>query len=81
MHLMPIPYPARLIANDLPAPPHDDNSPDLIAPGETVDIVVVGTVLIAYDWLKADAEHLHPKWRKLAKLRKRGLTASAARYR
>jgi uncharacterized protein len=56
LHLVPIPYPTQLIGDYLPATLTHDDYPDMIAPGETVDTVAVGAVLIAYNWTKANAD-------------------------
>jgi uncharacterized protein len=56
LHLVPIPYPTQLIGDYLPASLTHDDYPDLIAPGETVDTVAVGAVLIAYNWPKTSAD-------------------------
>jgi TRAP-type uncharacterized transport system substrate-binding protein len=50
LHFVPIPYPTQLIDDYLPATLTHDDYPDLIGPGESVDTVAVGTVLIAYNW-------------------------------
>ena len=52
LHFVPIPYPAPLIADYLPATLTHDDYPELIAPGQAVDTIAVGAVLIAYDWPK-----------------------------
>src|SRR5262249_61510751 len=56
LHFVPIPYPGQLIGNYLPATLANDDYPELIAPGETVDTVAVGAVLIAYDWPKTNID-------------------------
>src|SRR5499427_8273241 len=56
VHFVPIPYPGQLIGNYLPATLAYDDYPELIAPGETVDTVAVGAVLIAYDWPKTNID-------------------------
>jgi uncharacterized protein len=56
LHLVPIPYASQLIGDYLPATLTHDDYPDMIAPGETVDTVAVGAVLIAYNWTKANAD-------------------------
>src|SRR5260370_32706345 len=50
LHFVPIPYPGQLLGDYLPATLANQDYPELIAPGETVDTVAVGTVLIAYNW-------------------------------
>jgi TRAP-type uncharacterized transport system substrate-binding protein len=56
LHFVPIPYPGQLIGDYLPATLAHDDYPELIAPGETVDTVAVGTVLIAYNWPKTSVD-------------------------
>src|SRR6267154_702050 len=56
LHFVPIPYPAQLIGDYLPTMLNHDDYPDLIRPGETVDTVAVGAVLIAYNWPKTNAD-------------------------
>ncbi|MBO0751275.1 MAG: cache domain-containing protein [Bradyrhizobiaceae bacterium] len=56
LHFVPLPYPAQLIDDYLPATLTHDDYPDLVAPGETVDTVAVGAALIAYNWPKTAAE-------------------------
>src|SRR6266853_192809 len=56
LHFVPIPYPAQLIGDYLPTTLNHDDYPDLIRPGETVDTVAVGAVLIAYNWPKTNAD-------------------------
>jgi uncharacterized protein len=56
LHFVPIPYPGQLIGSYLPATLAYDDYPELIAPGETVDTVAVGAVLIAYNWPKTNVD-------------------------
>jgi uncharacterized protein len=56
LHLVPIKYPAQLIGDYLPASFSHENYPELIPPGETVDTVAVGAVLIAYNWPKTNVD-------------------------
>jgi TRAP-type uncharacterized transport system substrate-binding protein len=56
LHFVPIPYPGQLIGDYLPATLAHDDYPELIAPGETVDTVAVGAVLIAYNWPKTSVD-------------------------
>src|SRR5258707_11058534 len=56
LHFVPIPYPGQLIDDYLPATLAHDDYPELIAPGETVDTVAVGAVLIAYNWPKTNVD-------------------------
>jgi uncharacterized protein len=56
LHLIPIFYPVQLIGDYLPASFSHEDYPELIRPGETVDTVAVGTVLITYNWPKTNAE-------------------------
>jgi uncharacterized protein len=56
LHFIPIPYPTQLIGDYLPATLTHDDYPDFMGPGETVDTVAVGTVLIAYNWSKTNVD-------------------------
>jgi TRAP-type uncharacterized transport system substrate-binding protein len=56
LHFVPIPYPAQLIGDYLPATLTHDDYPELVSAGETVDTVAVGAVLIAYNWPKTNAD-------------------------
>jgi TRAP-type uncharacterized transport system substrate-binding protein len=56
LHFVPIPYPAQLISDYLPAAFAHDDYPQLIAAGETVDTVAVGAVMIAYNWPKTNVD-------------------------
>ncbi len=57
LHFVPIPsYPRQLIGDYLPATLAHEDYPELIAPGENVDTVAVGTVLIAYNWPKTNVD-------------------------
>jgi uncharacterized protein len=56
LHFVTIPYPAELISDYLPATLSHEDYPALVAPGETVDTVAVGAVLIAYNWPKTNAD-------------------------
>jgi uncharacterized protein len=56
LHLVPIPYPTQLADDYLPATLTHDDYPALVQPGESVDTVAVGAVLIAYNWPKANLD-------------------------
>jgi uncharacterized protein len=56
LHLVPIHYPTQLIGDYLPASFSHEDYPELIPPGEIVDTVAVGAVLIAYNWPKTNAD-------------------------
>lgn len=56
LHFVAVPYPMQLMDDYLPATLDHDDYPDLVAEGESVETVAVGTVLIAPDWPKTD-EH------------------------
>jgi hypothetical protein len=56
LHFVPIPYTRELIGDYLPATLTQNDYPELMAPGETVDTVAVGAVLIAYDWPKTNVD-------------------------
>jgi TRAP transporter TAXI family solute receptor len=50
--LLPMPFPRPLQADYLPATLSSEDYPSLIAPGQEIETVAVGTVLIAYNWPK-----------------------------
>jgi uncharacterized protein len=52
LHLLPIPYSGALGNDYLPAALTHDDYPDLVPPGESIDTIAVGTVLIAHNWPK-----------------------------
>jgi TRAP-type uncharacterized transport system substrate-binding protein len=56
LHFVTIPYPTQLIGDYLPATLSHDDYPGLIQPGETVDTVAVGAVLIAYNWPRTSVD-------------------------
>lgn len=56
LHIVPLPYPAQLINDYLPATFTHDDYPDLIPRGETVDTIAVGAVLVAYNWPKTNVD-------------------------
>jgi uncharacterized protein len=56
LHFVPIPYPAELISDYLPATLTHDDYPDLVRPGEAVDTVAVGAVLIVQNWPKTNVD-------------------------
>jgi hypothetical protein len=56
LHFVPIPYPAELISDYLPATFTHDDYPDLVAAGEIADTVAVGAVMIAYNWPKNNVD-------------------------
>jgi uncharacterized protein len=56
LHLVPIPYPKQLIGDYLPTSFSHEDYPELLLPGETVDTVAVGAVLIAYNWPKTNVD-------------------------
>ena len=56
LHLVPLPYPAVLIGDYLPAAFGHDDYPGLVPAGQSVDTVAVGTVLIAYNWPRTSAD-------------------------
>jgi TRAP-type uncharacterized transport system substrate-binding protein len=56
LHLVPLPYPTKLIGDYLPTTLTHDDYPDLVAPGETVDTVAVGAVMITYNWPKTNPD-------------------------
>jgi uncharacterized protein len=56
LHFVPIPYTRQLIGDYLPATLAQNDYPELMAPGETVDTVAVGAVLIAYNWPKTNVD-------------------------
>src|SRR5215475_237509 len=52
LRLVSIPYSSPLIADYLPTRLTHEDYPNLIPPGQTVNTVAVGAVLIAYNWPK-----------------------------
>jgi uncharacterized protein len=56
LHFVPIPYPAQLIGDYMPATLTHGDYPELISAGEDVDTVAVGAVLIAYNWPKTSVD-------------------------
>jgi uncharacterized protein len=56
LHLVAIPYPTQLSGDYLPAVLSHDDYPELVPPGQTVDTVAVGAVLIAYNWQKTSVD-------------------------
>jgi uncharacterized protein len=56
LHFLPIPYPRQLIADYVPTRLTHEDYAALIAPGESVDTIGVGAVLIAYNWPKTNAD-------------------------
>jgi len=56
LHLVPLPYPALLIGDYMPAVFSHEDYPGLVPPGQTVDTVAVGTVMIAYNWPKTSTD-------------------------
>jgi TRAP transporter TAXI family solute receptor len=50
--ILPMPYPKPLQDDYLPVTLTSEDYPGLIAPGQEVETVAVGTVLIAYNWPK-----------------------------
>jgi TRAP-type uncharacterized transport system substrate-binding protein len=56
LHFVPIPYPKQLADDYLPATLTHDDYPALVRPGETVNTVAVGAVLIAFNWPKTNMD-------------------------
>jgi uncharacterized protein len=52
LRFVPIPFAQPLIADYLPTTLTHEDYPDVIPPGEMVETVAVGTVLITYNWPK-----------------------------
>lgn len=52
LRLLPIPYDARLQQDYLPATLTDKDYPGIIAPGQSIDTIAYGAVMIAYNWPK-----------------------------
>jgi uncharacterized protein len=52
LHFLSIPYSSALGGDYLPTTLSHDDYPDMIRPGESVDTIAVGAVLIAYNWAK-----------------------------
>jgi TRAP-type uncharacterized transport system substrate-binding protein len=59
LHLVPLPYPASLIADYYPATLTHDDYPGLVPEGQSVDTIAVGAVLIAYGWPKNNYDRYH----------------------
>ena len=56
-HLVPVPYPASVAERYFPASISDADYPDLVAKGETVNTIAVGTILGAYNWPERSARY------------------------
>jgi TRAP-type uncharacterized transport system substrate-binding protein len=56
LHFVPLPYSQQLISDYLPTSLTHDDYPDLIPPGQSVETVAVGAVLIAYNWPKTNVD-------------------------
>jgi TRAP-type uncharacterized transport system substrate-binding protein len=56
LHFLSIPYPKQLISDYVPTRLTNVDYPALIAPGESVDSIGVGAVLIAYNWPKTNTD-------------------------
>jgi hypothetical protein len=52
LHFVPIPFTQPLIADYLPTTLTHEDYPDVVPPGEMVETVAVGAVLITYNWPK-----------------------------
>jgi len=52
LHLLPIPYMPALASDYLPASLSHEDYPNIIPPGQSIDTMAVGAVLIAYNWPK-----------------------------
>jgi TRAP-type uncharacterized transport system substrate-binding protein len=52
LHLLSIPYSTALIDDYLPTTIGHEDYPDLIPPGQSVETIAVGAVMIAYNWPK-----------------------------
>lgn len=52
LHFLPIPYSTAMGEDYLPAILNSDDYPDVITPGQAVDTLAVGSVLISYNWAK-----------------------------
>jgi len=52
MHFVPMPFPPEIADEYLPTSLTHDDYPDLIPPGESVETIADGVVLIGYNWPK-----------------------------
>jgi len=52
LHFLPIPYSSALVDDYVPASLTHEDYPDVIAPGQTVESVAAGAVLISFNWPK-----------------------------
>ena len=52
LHFLSIPYTSAVGGDYLPTALTHDDYPDMIKPGESIDTIAVGAVLIAYNWPK-----------------------------
>jgi uncharacterized protein len=50
--IVPIPYDKSMVGDYLPSSLSHDDYPNLFAPGQSVETVATGTVMIAYNWPK-----------------------------
>lgn len=50
LHLVPVPYDARLLDTYLPTTLSSEEYPNLLAPGETIDTVATSVLLVSYNW-------------------------------
>jgi TRAP transporter TAXI family solute receptor len=50
LHFVPIPFTQPLIADYLPTALTHDDYPDMVPPGQSVETIAVGAVLITYNW-------------------------------
>ena len=56
LHFVPVPYPTQLQADYYPSSLTHDDYPDVIPAGQSVDTIADGTILIAYNWPKTNAD-------------------------
>jgi len=52
LRFLPIPYSTELASDYLPATISHEDYPDFVPPGQSIDTIAVGAVLISYNWQK-----------------------------
>ena len=50
LHLVPVPYDARLVDMYFPSTLSSEEYPNLLAPGETIETVATSVLLVSYNW-------------------------------
>lgn len=57
LHLMPVPYEGKLRETYLPARLTDQDYPDLVKSGESIDTIAVGAVMAVFNWPKDNVRY------------------------